>query len=426
MKLTFRSYDKFMRLDEMEESKWQTNTHSDKQVEMLAKIMEHEGISHPISIVEGTARICFGHARRKAALKLGYSEFPVVFQRFEDESHEARMVTSDNALAAQSEIDLARVNSIIPDIGPFDIELLGIPDFKIEPIEKLPPAGDENHVPGTKADATTKLGDIYDLGGHRLMCGSSTDFSSVDRLMLGESEAFCFTSPPYNLGTNMKLRGKNASGKDSAYLDEESDHKSQEDYLQFLIDFVTNALTASQIVFCNIQMLAGNKTIFPAFWHHFKNQLIDVMIWDKEHGAPAMAPRVLNSAFEFIFIFSRETDPKRTISSAPEFRGTISNIFRLNPMREGKNPLAKDHGAVFPVSFPETFIQQFSKESMPVYEPFCGSGTTLIAAHKLGRKCYAMELDPRYCDVIVARWEAYTGQKAQLLVSGETPESESV
>jgi len=224
----------------------------------------------------------------------------------------------------------------------------------------------------------------------------------------------CFTSPPYNLGNNAKLRGYNGDGKDSAYR-EKSDHKSESEYLEFLMAFTNNALIASDTAFINIQCIAGNKFVIPEYWHQNASRLIDIMCWDKEHAAPQMAARVLNSVWEFIFIFGNEDRPTRSMKHGPDFRGTVDNIYRLNPVGK-KDPLAKDHGAVFPIQFAEHFVSKFSDDS--VLDLFGGSGSTLIACEKTKRKCFMMELDPHYCDVIIARWEKYTGQKAEILNGG--------
>lgn len=273
---------------------------------------------------------------------------------------------------------------------------------------KGPTGTDEDEVPDD-VPAQTKFGDSYLLGTHRLLCGDSTDTKQVARLMGKWNADICFTSPPYNLGTNAKLRGHNASGKATVYAND-TDAKTQSDYLEFLKSWSQLALDHSKYLFCNIQMLADNKIALTEYAYFFKYHLVDVMVWDKEHGAPAMAPNVLNSAWEFIYILSEELNPKRSIKSGPEFRGTLPNIFRLNP-RGHKDELAKNHGAVFPVAFAEHFILNFTNTS--ALDLFGGSGTTMIACEKHNRKCFMMEMDPHYCDVIVARWEKYTGKKAK-------------
>ena len=322
------------------------------------------------------------------------------------------------------EWDDAGLQKWLKDLGSFDVDFdLELTMFSADELfdEGIEVAGyvrknpdtdvDEDEVP-EKAPAHSKLGNIYELGDHRLMCGDSTDIGSVEKLMNGEKAEICFTSPPYNLGENSKLRGYNGDGEDTVY-NEKSDHKSQDEYLQFMVDWTEISLKFCKNVFCNVQLLAGNKIAIPRYWMAFHDRMIDIMVWDKEHAQPAAAPRVLNSVFEFIFIFSKDKNPKRTINTGKTFRGDISNIFRLNPVRGGKDEFTKNHGAIFPVAFAQHFIENFSSES--IYEPFGGSGTTMIACEKTNRKCFMMEIDPHYCDVIVARWEKYTGLKSKLI-----------
>lgn len=346
-----------------------------------------------------------GHGRILAARLNGWTQVPVNYQDYETFDQEYADVQADNSIASWAELDLSGINSDIKDLGPdFDLDLLGIKDFFLD-VTDLPPGEDDENIE-PPVEPKSKLGDLWTLGNHRLLCGDSTMIDAVDRLMDGKKADIAFTSPPYNLGNNAVLRGYNGDGKDTIYS-EKSDHKTQQEYLQFLIDFTILSIKFSKHSFVNIQILAGNKLCFPEYWMKFKDNLIDVMIWDKEHAAPQMAARVLNSVFEFIFIFSEENQPSRAIKTGPDFRGNIDNIFRMNPVGK-KDPLAKGHGGVFPVDFAKHFIDHFSKDS--VLDLFGGSGSTLIACEQTKRHCYMMELDPKYIDVILNRWSKLTGK----------------
>lgn len=401
-------YDQLLDPAELKAHPRNRNSHPSEQIERLAKILEYQGWRYPVNVSKRSGFIVTGHGRVQAAIKLGCT-VPVVFQDFDSEEQEYAAVQSDNAIASWAELDLAKINLDLAELGPdFDIDLLGIEGFEIDVADKYADK-DEDEVPEVK-ESICKLGDVWRLGSHRLMCGDATSITDVEKLTQKSKLDICFTSPPYNLGNNAQLRGYNGNGKDTAYL-EKSDHKSQDEYLSFLSDFTSICINYCKTSFINIQLLAGNKTALPSYWYAFKDNLIDMMIWDKEHGAPAMAERVLNSVFEFIFIFSNELNPSRSIPGPNKFRGNISNIFRLNPIGK-KDPLAKDHGAVFPVALAEFFIK-FAEST--VLDPFGGSGTTLIACEKTGRKAFLMELDPHYCDVIIQRWQNFTGKVAERL-----------
>lgn len=390
------------------------NKHPVEQIERLKKLIEYQGFRNPIIVSELSGLMVAGHGRLEAARQLGFKKVPVLTQKFDNEDQEYAYIQSDNAIASWAELDLSGINADLPEFDPsFDLDWLGIKDFVLDMAEIIPQC-DEDEVP-EHVEPKTKLGDIYKLGNHRLMCGDSTG-NDIEKLMGEKIADITFTSPPYNLGDNAKLRGYNGDGEDTVY-NEKSDHKSQEDYLSFLSSFTLNAINFSKTVFCNVQLLAGNKTALPKYWMAFNDHLIDLMVWDKEHAQPSAAAHVLNSVWEFIFILTKDKNPKRSIKTGKEFRGTIDNIFRLNPRKGKREESSETHGATFPVAFAEYFIDQFSKES--VLDPFGGSGSTLIACEKTNRKCFMMELDPHYCDVIVARWEKYTGQKSEL-INGQT------
>lgn len=275
---------------------------------------------------------------------------------------------------------------------------MGIQDFTLDPADKEF-EGDPDDVP-EEVEPVAKLGQIYKLGEHRLMCGDSTDPQAMSDLMGGEKADITFTSPPYNAG-------KTPNGNEQKYLND-SDDKSADDFRELLNKFTNNCLNFSDYVFSNIQSLSGNKVALIEHLYDLKDKFADTIIWDKKTAEPAMARRVLNSRFEYIHIFSNEA--KRTVGKR-DFRGTIANIFELNS-RQGKE-YAKIHKATFPVQLPEYFIENFTESSC--LDPFGGTGTTLIACEKTNRKCFMMELDPHYVDVIIARWEKFTGKKAELL-----------
>lgn len=167
-------------------------------------------------------------------------------------------------------------------------------------------------------------------------------------------------------------------------------------------------LTNARYAFVNLQPLAGNKVALVEFLYELKDYLCDILIWKKTTSAPLLARRVCNSQFEFVFVFSKENN-SRAIGTR-EFRGTESNVYDCSPQRN--NEYSSEHAATFSVEFVGHYIKTFSNKGDLVLDCFGGTGTTLIAAEQLGRKCYMMEIDPHYCDVIIARWEKLTGKEA--------------
>ena len=164
-------------------------------------------------------------------------------------------------------------------------------------------------------------------------------------------------------------------------------------------------------MFIVMQQLANNKINFIEYLNHFKNHYVDRIIWDKGNGAPALAKNILNSAFEDIIIFSKSSNPTRSITSGGTFHGKISNIFRATSQH--KNEYADIHKATYPVHLPAFLIEKFTKNNDIVCDPFLGLGTTVIAAEQTGRRCYGLDINPLYIDVTIMRWEKLTGRKAQ-------------
>lgn len=236
-------------------------------------------------------------------------------------------------------------------------------------------------------------------GEHRLICGDCTDRGVVERVMRGEKADITFTSPPYNLGQNIEISNRSQSMKDkgSVYAGGD-DSKSSNDYLDLLIKFTSIALSASSYVLVNVQQLAGNKITLIDYLHEYKNHFADVAVWHKTNQQPAMAERVMNSCFEYIFFFSAESEPTRAIKTA-SFRGQFDNVYTSTI---NFNEFADVHGAAFPLEFASHFIKAFCPKLC--LDPFNGLGTTLIACENLGRYGRAVEISPAYVAVALQRY----------------------
>jgi DNA modification methylase len=271
---------------------------------------------------------------------------------------------------------------------------LDVPNF--EGVE-LDAVEDDFDAPEGGIETDIVLGDLFEIGEHRLLCGDSTDSDSVAKLMNGKKANMAFTSPPYNAGKSEALSG-NTHTTDNKY-NEYNDNQNQSDYLDLLCGFTNNAILNSEYLICNIQSLAGNKIALIEYLHEYRNNFIDVAIWDKGHGAPQIAKGVLTNVWEYMFFISSNENPSRAIPNA-NFQGTVPNIYRGTPNRN--NEFSNVHAATFPIDLPEWALK-FTKENDIVLDQFLGTGTTMVAAHQLNRKCYGMELDPKYCQVIIDR-----------------------
>lgn len=255
----------------------------------------------------------------------------------------------------------------------------------------------------------TRTGDIYVLGDHRLICGDCTDENVVRDLMRGDVADVTITSPPYGASDSARIRTHYERGAETYDSFYESHDDKIDTWAELIRGSFKNMRMASQAQFVNIQMLADNKRDLISWIDENKNCFCDVIVWDKKTAPPQMHDRVLNNQFEFVFVFADEGATR--VIPYSDFHGSISNIIELTV---GNNEYADVHRAVFPVKFPAEVLKICSTAES-VFDPFGGTGTTMIACEQLGRKCYMCELDPAYCDLIVERWETFTGKKAVIL-----------
>ncbi|MDD4276214.1 MAG: site-specific DNA-methyltransferase [Clostridia bacterium] len=369
--------------------------HPKEQIEQIKNSIKKFGMNDPIGIWGEKNIIVEGHGRLIACKELGFEEVPCIrLDHLSDKERKAyTLAHNQTTLTSDFDIEILseEIESLIDDFNMedfgFDLDELniGIDEIIEDDFDCTPPE-----------EPKAKLGDIYQLGKNRLMCGDSTKEEDVAKLMNEEIADISFTSPPYNAGSQQ------CYGSNESKYENDNDNKTEEEYRAFLNKYLNCAISFSQYVFCNIQSLAGNKIALIDFLYDNKNLYADTMIWDKQHGQPAMGRNVLNSAFEYIHIFSKKA--KRSIG-VKDFRGTIDNVLRMSSQRG--NEYAKIHNATFSVAFASFFVQNFSIQS--VLDLFGGTGTTLIACEQLNRNCYMMELDPKYVQVIIQRYIAFKG-----------------
>ena len=356
-----------------------------KSIEEFPQMLELRPI-----VVDSNMVVLGGNMRLKACIAAGLKEVPIIVADQLTDAQKGEFIIKDNVGFGEWDWDLLA--------NEWDVEALT--DWGLElPFDNTPvlEAEEDDYEAPSEIKTDIVLGDLIEIGNHRLLCGDSTDSDAVARLMDGKKADIAFTSPPYNAGKSELLSG-NTHTTDNKY-NEYNDNQKQSDYLDLLIGFTNNALMNAEYLICNIQSLAGNKVALIDYLHQYKNNFIDVAIWDKGHGAPAMAENVMTSVWEYMFFISSKEKATRAIPNG-NFRGTIQNIYRGKPNRN--NEFSSVHAATFPIDLPEWALQ-FTNSQGIVLDQFLGTGTTMVAAHQLNRKCYGMELDPKYCQVIIDR-----------------------
>jgi site-specific DNA-methyltransferase (adenine-specific) len=374
-----------------------SRTHSPEQVGQIAASIKEFGFRNPI-LVDGVGIIA-GHGRLMAAQKLGLDKVPTIDCSDMTESQKKAYIIADNKLALNAGWDTAMLSIEMKDLEDegFDLALLGFDDKELNALlepEVTEGLTDEDAVPDVPEEPKTKLGDIYILGNHRLMCGDSCSITDMEKLVNNRQVDMWLTDPPYNVAYE---------GKTKDALTIQNDSMDNEGFRQFLRDAYVTADTV---------MKAG--AVFY-IWHadsegyNFRGAAHDAgwkvrqcLIWKK--STMVMGRQDYHWKHEPCLYGWKEgaghlwsTDRKQT---------TILEFDK--PSRNGEHPTMK------PVALFEYQMLNNTKGGDIVLDSFGGSGTTLLAAEKHGRHAYLMELDPKYCDVIVKRWEDFTGKKAVL------------
>lgn len=376
------------------------NKHSKEQVERLAKLIDHYGWRLPIIVSNQSGLIVSGHGRLLAAKKLKLKEVPVSYQNFRKEDEERAFGISDNAIASWAELDMEGINLDLAELGPMDIDLLGIKNFEIEPADKYADK-DADAIPDTKENESgVKEGDLWILGDHRVLCGDCTDPKNIERLMNGEKADMVFTDPPYNIGghESMKsyseIRPKSYGKLKKSEWDKEFNPSVVPGTIQSLLS------EAASIYVCTSHHLMG-------FWWDWLDNWADFSgfcVWVKSNPMPSIHKRHWTWNCELIAYATRG----KHVFNFPD-SGHALSCWDIP-----KSPSNDLHPTQKPVAVPEHAIVHSSKPGMLVWDGFLGSGSTLIACEKTNRKCYGTEIDPHYCSVIIKRWEDFTGNKAML------------
>ncbi len=419
-------------------------THNDEQVAKIAASIVEYGWTNPI-LVDGENGIIAGHGRLAAARKLELAEVPVIELAYLSPTQKRAYVISDNRLALDAGWDdamLALELAELSEVG-YDLALTGFDDAEIEQLLATDVAVDgeagdaqvsdepdvADDVPATPATPVSQPGDVWALGTHRVICGDATDPAVIVALMAGEQAALCFTSPPYG---------------------------NQRDYTNTIIDwdalmrgvFAQLPMAPTGQVLVNLGLIHREQEVIP-YWDAWLDWMRSQgwrrfawYVWDQGPGLPGDWNGRLAPAFEFVFHFNRKDSevrrPNKIVpciyagrdthlrgdgTSAGGMRnkdgsktawnhvGTVTQDFRIPDsviriMRhKGKIGQDIDHPAVFPVALPQFVLESYTDEGEIVFEPFCGSGTTLLAAQRSGRVARATEIAPKYVDVVVKRFQ---------------------
>jgi DNA modification methylase len=372
-------------------------THTDQQVAQVAASIREFGWTNPI-LVAADGTIIAGHARLAAARKLKMTEVPVIVLDHLTEPQRRALVLADNRLALDAGWDeeMLRVELASLQEDGFDLDIVGFTDEELEdllrdPEETRDGLTDEDAVPEEQETAITVPGDVWVLGDHRLLCGDATSMDAIQTVLAGGLADMVFTDPPYNVDYVGKTAKKLKIGNDAL----------GGKFYDFLREACTNVLAVTKGAIYICMSSSELHTLFRAFtdagghWSTF-------VIWAKHHFTLGRSD--YQRMYEPILYGWRDGTDHFWCGARDQ--GDVWFI---------KRPMANlEHPTMKPVELVERALRNSSKTRDTILDVFGGSGTTLIACEKSRRQARLIELEPRYCDVIVRRWQEYTGEKAVL------------
>jgi DNA modification methylase len=378
---------------------------NDHAVDKVAAAIREFGFRVPI-VAKSDGLVVDGHLRLKAAKKLGLTEVPVILADDMSEAQIKAFRLSVNKVAELAEWDTDLLGLEIADLKEmgFDLELTGFEAAEIDALfPDEPSAGltDEDAVPEAPEQPVTVEADVWMLGRHRLMCGDSTSIDAVERLMDGRKADMVFTDPPYALFGN-------STGAAVA------DDKMIRPFFRSIgASIYSSSKQGAHFYSClDWKSWAAVLDGYNSAGLTVKNMIV----WDKGSGALGAAYR---SQHELIMFGSVGNSGISITKTAPSSKHKITDVNVWKCSRENKNGM---HAALKPQELICRALENSSNGSDLVLDLFGGSGSTLIACEKTNRDCRMMELDPKYCDVIINRWQDFTGQQATLEATGQTYE----
>lgn len=413
---------------ELSQNPRNARTHSHRQIRQIADSIEAFGFNNPV-LIDEEGVIIAGHGRVAAAKLLGLDEVPTVCLSHMSEAEKRAYVIADNKLAEKAGWDreiLAIEFETLYELAPeLDLTLTG---FEIAEIDLLFQGDDEeqkldalDEVPPQDPDApvVARVGDLWQLGSHRVLCADATDEAAYHRLLEGEPAQMVFTDPPYNVPIAGHVSGLGRVRH--AEFPMATGEMTEDEFADFLRSVLARAAHHSSdgaIVFVCMdwrhiwELLAAGRSVGLT--------LKNLCVWAKTNAGMGSFYR---SQHEFIAVFKIGTAPHINSFELGQHGRRRTNVWTypgVNTFGRGRDAALAMHPTVKPVALVADAIRDCSKRNGLILDPFLGSGTTVIAAELSGRRAYGMELDPRYVDVLIARWQRMTGQAAILAATGHT------
>jgi len=394
--------------------------HEDKQIRLIEKSIKKFGYTNPV-ILSADGIILAGHARVKAAIQMGQDTIPAIRTKLTGKDADAYLI-ADNRLTELAQYDRDILSDLLSDLPADLVDLTGFDSVQVDALlagEDIPEiekfiSDSQPEEPREEVGAEPQIdraaelnkkwqvqpGDLWQCGDHRLICGDCTDSAVVERVMMGEKADMVFTSPPYNQGGKAKRL--------PAFYGGNGDNKTKDEYAEFIINTlkVISCISKDDTpILWNVSYNANSRDDYGRliFSDYNPFHVMETIIWDKKHGFNISARGILSRDSEFIFLMVRGEDYYTNQGRYD----TWYNTWRIST----NGSQTEGHGAAFPIGLPIKGIESFCIDVGLVFEPFLGSGTTLIACENTGRKCRGIEISPDYCAVVLERFKEATGKE---------------
>ena len=413
-------------LSSLRRSTRNARTHSKKQILQIADSIRTFGWTQPI-LADDNGNVIAGHGRMAAALELKLKAVPVIYCTGLTESQKRALALADNKIATNAgwdrtllAIELGELTALLTELN-LDLHITGFEPAEIDSLlsdqvdSEMEP---DDIIPAIETTAVSRPGDLWTLSKHRLLCGDSREPDHIKKLMGNAHAAMVFADPPYNVRVNsVQGRGKIKHREFAAA----SGEMSRAQFTEFLTQWMLLAARYTgdgAIVFCCMdwkhlgECLAAGEQAFTA--------LKNIIAWVKSNAGQGSFYR---SQHELILVFKNGDAPHQNNIELGKYGRSRSNVWQyagVNSFRKDRLAELTVHPTVKPVALVADAMRDCSRRGDIVLDPFMGSGTTILAAEKVGRRAYGIEIDPLYVDVAIRRWQEFTGRDAILEATGQT------